>query len=112
MNLTQILTPGAGVRLESMHHDLNMGVQNIGVLQHNLTVLCTIVVTLEQKIYYLSQHDTAQSIKEITTIDPRNDFDVKLLTLSAELDRVQQLMEGGGFNIVVGHFKSLTDVTV
>ena len=46
------------------------------------------------------------------TIAPRNDFDVQISTLSAELYGVQQLKEGGGFNKVVGDFKSLPDVTV
>ena len=42
-NLTQLLTPGAGGSLDSMHHALNMGDQNIGVLQHIFTGLCNIV---------------------------------------------------------------------
>ena len=37
--LTQIITPGVGGCLDSMHNDLNMGDQNIGVLQHTLNVL-------------------------------------------------------------------------
>ena len=32
--------------------------------------------------------------------------------MTENLDEVRQLMEGGGFNIVVGDFKYLTDVTV
>ena len=63
-------------------------------------------------MHYLSQHDTSQSIKESSTIAPRNDFDVQLLTLAAELDGVRQLTEGSGYNTVVCDFKSLTDVTV
>ena len=61
---------------------------------------------------YLSQNDTDQSIKDSLTIAPRNDFNVQLSTLIVELDGVRQLMEGGGFNIVVGDFKPLDDVTV
>ena len=87
--LTQLLTPGSGGRLNSMHNDLNMGDQNIGLLQHNLTGFYNVVGTLEHNMHYLSQHDTAQSIKYILTIDPRNDFDVQLPELSAELDGVR-----------------------
>ena len=36
---TQIITPGAGGRLDSIHCSLNMVDQNIGVLQHNFTSL-------------------------------------------------------------------------
>ena len=36
---TQLLTPGAGGCLDSMHHALNMEDQNIGVLQQTLTGL-------------------------------------------------------------------------
>ena len=61
---------------------------------------------------YLSQHETAQSIKDSSTIAPRDYFDDHLSTLAAELDQVRQITEGGGFNTVVGDFKSLTDVTV
>ena len=35
--LTQLVTPAAGGSLYDMHHALNMGYQNIGVLQHSLT---------------------------------------------------------------------------
>ena len=45
--LTQLLTPGSGGRLDSMHHALNMGYQNVGVLQQTFTGLCNVVVTLE-----------------------------------------------------------------
>ena len=41
--LTQLVTPGAGGCLYSMHHALNMGDQNIGVLQHALTGLLNVV---------------------------------------------------------------------
>ena len=51
--LTQILTPGAGGRLNSMHHALNMRDHNIAVLQHTLNGLCNVVGTLEQKMHYL-----------------------------------------------------------
>ena len=61
--LTQLLTPGAGGRLYSMHSALNMGDHNIGVLQQTLTGLYNVVGTLEKKSHYLSQHDTAQFIK-------------------------------------------------
>ena len=41
--LTQLVTPGAGGHLDSIYHDLNMGDQNIGLLQHTLTGLCNVV---------------------------------------------------------------------
>ena len=63
-------------------------------------------------MHYLSQNDKYQSIKDSSTIALRNEFDVQLSTLVAELDGVRQLKEGGGFNTVVGDFKSLPDVTV
>ena len=112
VNDTQHLTPVSEDRLNSMRHALNMGDQNIGVLQQTLTGLCNVVGTLEQKMHYLSQHDTAQSIKYNLTISLRDGFDVQLSTSSAELDGVRQLTELGGFNTVVGYFKSLTNVTV
>ena len=62
--LTQLLTRGSGVCLDYMHHDLNMVYNNIVVFQHNLTGLCNIVGNLEQKMHYLYQNDTAQSIKD------------------------------------------------
>ena len=95
-----------------MNHALHMGYQNIGVLQQTLTGLCNVVGTLDHKIHYLSQHGTAQLIKDSSTISPRDDFDVQILTLASDLDGVQHLMEGGGFNTAFGNFKSLTDVTV
>ena len=64
VNLTQIITPGVGGRLDSMHHTLNMGDQKIGVLKQTLTGLCNIVGNLEQKMHYLSKNDTAQLIKD------------------------------------------------
>ena len=98
VTLNQLVTPGSGGRLYSMHHALNMGDQNIGVLQHTLTVLCNIVGTLEQKMYHLSQNGTAQLIEGSSTSAPRDDFEVRLSTLTADLDGVQQLTEGGGFS--------------
>ena len=95
-----------------MHHALNMGDQNIRVLQQTLTLLCNIVGTLEQKMYHLSQNGTAWLIKGSSTGAPRDDFEVRLSTLTSELDGVQQLTEGGGLNTVVEDFNSLTDVTV
>ena len=44
--LTQLLTTGSGGRLDSMHHALNTGYQNIGVLQHSLNGLCNVFGTL------------------------------------------------------------------
>ena len=67
-----------------MHNALNMGDQNIGVLQQTLTVLCNVVGTLEHKMHYLSQHETDQLIKDSSTIPPRDDFDVQLSELTAE----------------------------
>ena len=47
--MTQLVTPGSGGYLDSMHRSLNMGDQNIGVLQQTLTGLYNVVVTLDQK---------------------------------------------------------------
>ena len=110
--LTQLVTPGSGGRLDSMHHALNMGDQNIGVLQQTLTVLCNIVRTLEHKMYHLSQNGTARLIKGSSTSAPRDDFEVRISTLTVELYGVRKLTEGGGFNTVVEDFNSLTDVNV
>ena len=110
--MNQHVTPVVEVRLYAMHHALNMGYQNIVVLQQNLTGLCNLVGTLEQKMHNLYQNGTAQSIKDSLTSAPRDDFEVRISTLKEELDGVRQLTEGGGFNTVVGEFKSLTDVTV
>ena len=60
---TQLVTPGSVGRLDSMHHALKMGDQNIGVLQQNLTGIYNVVGTLEQKMHNLSQNGTAQLIK-------------------------------------------------
>ena len=81
---TQLLPKGSGGRIDSMHNALNMGDQNIGMLQLNLTVLCNVVETLEHKMNYLSQHETDQLIKDSSTIPPRDDFDVQLSELTAE----------------------------
>ena len=78
MTLNQLLTPGAGGRLESMYHALNMGDQNIGVLQQTFNGLCKVVGTFEQKMHYMSQHYTSQSIKDSSAIAPRNDFDIQI----------------------------------
>ena len=48
-SLTKLITPGVGGRLDAMNQSLNMGDQNIGVLQQTLTGLCNLVGTLEQK---------------------------------------------------------------
>ena len=110
--LTQLVTTGAGGSLDYMHHALNMGDQNIGVLQRTLTDLGNVVGTLEQKMHHLSQNGTAQLIKDSSASAPRDYFEVRLSTLKAELDGVRQLTEGGVFNTVVGYFKSLNDFTV
>ena len=81
--LTQLVNPGAGGRLYSMHHALNMGDQNIGVLQQTLTGLCNVVGTLEHKIHYLSQNGTAQLIKYSSTSSPRDDFEVRISILTS-----------------------------
>ena len=60
----------------------------------------------------LYQNDTAQSMKDSSMTAPRNEFDVQISKLAVVLDGVRQLMEGGGFNAVVGYFKSLTDVAI
>ena len=74
VNLTQLVTPGEGGRLDSMHHALNMGDQKIWVLQQTLTRHCNVVVTLEQKIHYLYQNVTDQPIKDSSNSSPRDDF--------------------------------------
>ena len=109
--LTQLVTPGSGICLDSMHHALNMGDHNIGVLQQTLTGICNVFGTLEQKMHHLYQIGTAQLINGSSTSIPRDDFEVRLSILTEEFDGVRQLTKGGGFNAVVGDFKSLTDVT-
>ena len=86
--LTHILTPRVGGRIYSTHHALNMGDQNIGFLQQTLTGLCNVVGTLEQKMHYLSPYEASQSIKDSSTIAPRDEFYVQILTLAADLDGV------------------------
>ena len=71
--LNKLVTPGAGGCLYSMCHTLNMGDQNIGVLQQNLTGLCNVVGPLEQKMNHLSKNGTAQLIRGSSTT-PRKDF--------------------------------------
>ena len=73
-NLTQLVTPGSGGRLGSMHHSLNMGDHNIGLLQHTLTGIYNVVGTLEHKIHHLSQNGTAQLINGSSTSATRGDF--------------------------------------
>ena len=51
--MNQLVTPGSGFRLYCMYHALNMGDQNIGLLQQTFTGLCNIVVTFYQKMHYL-----------------------------------------------------------
>ena len=63
-------------------------------------------------MHYLSQNGTTQYIKDSSTSAPRDDFEVWLFTLSVELDRVRHIREGGGLNIVVEDFKSLTDFSI
>ena len=53
-SLTQLVTPGSGGSLDAVYQALNMGDQNIGVLQQKLTRLCNVVVTLEHKMHHLS----------------------------------------------------------
>ena len=77
-----------------------------------MTGLFNVVGTLEQKIYHIYQNGTSQLIKVSSIGSASDDFEVRFSTLKAELDRVQQLIEGGGFNAVVGYFKFLTNVTV
>ena len=95
-----------------MHHAQNMVDQNIGVLQQTLAGLCNVVGTLEQKMHYLFQNNTAQSIKYSPTIPQRDTFVVWILTLAAELDGMWEIMEGRVFNKMVGYFKSLTGFSV
>ena len=65
-----------------------------------------------EKIHHLYLKIIAQLIKGSSTNARRGDFEVWLSALTAELDGLRQLTEGGGFNTVVGYFKSLTGVTV
>ena len=110
--MTQLVTPGSGGYLDYMHRSLNMGDKNIGVLQQTLTGLCNVVGTLDQKMHNFYQNGTAKLTKGILTSAQTDDFEVRISTLTAELDGLRQLMEGGGFNTVVGDFKYLTDVNV
>ena len=63
-------------------------------------------------MHHLSQNGTAQFIKGSSTSAPRDDFEVRIYTLTEELDVSRQLTEGGGFNTAVGYLKYLTDTTV
>ena len=111
-SMTQLVTPGAGGILDAMHQALNMGDQNIGVLYQTLTVLCDVFGTLEQKMHHLSQNGTSQLIGISLTDAPRNYFEVRLTTFTAELDGVRKLTEGCGFNTVLVALKYLADITV
>ena len=62
-SLTQIITPRSGVRLDSIHRALNMGDQNIGVLNQTLTGIFNVVGTLEQKMHHMSQNGTDHLIR-------------------------------------------------
>ena len=53
-SMNQIFTPGAGGCLYVMHQSLNVGDQNIGILQQTFTGLCNLVGTLGQKMNHLS----------------------------------------------------------
>ena len=61
--ITQLVTTGAGGRLDATHHALNIGDQNIGVLQQTLNKLCNVVGNLDQNMYHLSQNGSSQLIK-------------------------------------------------
>ena len=112
VSLTQLVTPGSGGRLYDIHQALNTEDQNIGVLQQTLTGICNVVGTLDQKMHNMYQNGTVYLIGVSQNDAPRDDLEVRLSTLTEELDAVQKLTEGGSFNTVVGYFKSLTDVTV
>ena len=73
-SMTQLVTLGAGGSLYAMHEALNMGDQNIGVLQQTLNGICNVVGTLEQKMNNLSQNGTTQLIRGSSTDAPRDDF--------------------------------------
>ena len=96
--MAQLVTPVLGGRLYAMNNALNMGDQNIGFLQQTLTVLCNAAGTLDQKVHHMYYNGTAQLIKGSLTDATRDDFEVQLSTLTAELDGVRQLTEGGGLN--------------
>ena len=89
--LTFNVTTVAGGFLDSMHHTMNMGYQNIGVLQHTFTGICNVVRTLEQKMNNLSQNGTSHSIKFSSTSAPRDNLEVRLSTLTSELDGLWHL---------------------
>ena len=63
-------------------------------------------------MHHLSKNGTYYQIVSNLTDAPRDDIELLLSTLTAELDIVQRLTEGGGVNTVVGDFKSLTDVAI
>ena len=60
-----------------MHHTINMVDQNIGLLQQNLTVICNVVGTLEQKMHHLYQNGTDWLIKGSLTNATRDDLEVR-----------------------------------
>ena len=53
-SITQLVTPRAGGHFDVMHQSLNVGDQNIGILQQTFTGLCNLVGTLGQKMNHLS----------------------------------------------------------
>ena len=61
-------------------------------------------------MHHMSQNGTAQLIGGSLTDAPMDDLKARLSTLTAELDGVRQLTQGGGFNTSVGDVKSLTVV--
>ena len=63
-------------------------------------------------MHNLSHNGTAWLNKESQTSAQRDDFEVRVSTLTAELDGVRKITEGGGFNTVVGYLNTLTAVTV
>ena len=96
MTLNQQVTPGSCGHLYSMHHTLNMGDQSIGVFQHNLTGLCSLVGTFEKRTHNLSQNGTAQLIKVSSTSAPNDDIVVLISILTSDLDGVRKLIKEEG----------------
>ena len=92
--LNQIVTRGSRRRLDSMNHAINMVDQHLGVLKHTLTGICNVVGTLEQKMHNIYQNDAAQFIKGSSNNAPRDGFEARISTLTADLDGVRQLTEG------------------
>ena len=82
MSITQFFTTGAGGCLDAVHQALNMGDQNIGVLQQTLTGICNLVGTLEQNMHHVSHNGKDQLIRGSSNNSPGGDFELRISTFT------------------------------